>query len=34
VLHAPHTGVTVQISPFSMPWFQSTYVGATRPGPP
>ncbi|HYW29026.1 MAG TPA: NlpC/P60 family protein [Gaiellales bacterium] len=34
VLHAPHTGVTVQISPFSMGWFQSTYVGATRPGPP
>jgi cell wall-associated NlpC family hydrolase len=34
VLHAPHTGVTVQINPFSMGWFQSTYVGATRPGPP
>jgi peptidoglycan DL-endopeptidase CwlO len=34
VLHAPHTGVTVEIDPFSMGWFQSTYVGATRPGPP
>ena len=34
VLHAPHTGVTVQINPFSMGWFQATYVGATRPGPP
>ena len=33
VLHAPHTGVTVMIEPFSMGWFQSTYVGATRPGP-
>ncbi len=34
VLHAPHTGVTVRIEQFSNPWFQSTYVGATRPGPP
>jgi len=34
VLHAPHTGVTVEIDPFSMAWFQNTYVGATRPGPP
>ncbi len=33
VLHAPHTGVTVQIESFSIPWFQATYVGATRPGP-
>jgi len=33
VLHAPHTGVTVQIESFSNSWFQSTYVGATRPGP-
>ena len=33
VLHAPHTGVTVMIEPFGMDWFQSTYVGATRPGP-
>jgi cell wall-associated NlpC family hydrolase len=34
VLHAPHTGATVEIEPFSTPWFQNTYVGATRPGPP
>jgi len=34
VLHAPHTGVTVQIESFSAPWFTATYVGATRPGPP
>jgi peptidoglycan DL-endopeptidase CwlO len=33
VLHAPHTGSFVMIVPFSTPWFQSTYVGATRPGP-
>jgi cell wall-associated NlpC family hydrolase len=33
VLHAPHTGTTVQIAPFSSSWFQSTFVGATRPGP-
>jgi peptidoglycan DL-endopeptidase CwlO len=33
VLHAPHTGVTVRIEEFSNPWFTSTYVGATRPGP-
>src|SRR6478752_6734857 len=34
VLHAPHTGTTVQIESFNIPWFQNTYVGATRPGPP
>jgi cell wall-associated NlpC family hydrolase len=34
VLHAPHTGTTVQIESFDIPWFQNTYVGATRPGPP
>jgi cell wall-associated NlpC family hydrolase len=34
VLHAPHTGATVEIESFDIPWFQSTYVGATRPGPP
>src|SRR6478672_314748 len=34
VLHAPHTGATVEIESFNIPWFQSTYVGATRPGPP
>ena len=34
VLHAPHTGDTVRIEAFSNPWFTSTYVGATRPGPP
>lgn len=33
ILHAPHTGTTVQISPLSWGWFQSTFVGATRPGP-
>jgi peptidoglycan DL-endopeptidase CwlO len=33
VLHAPHTGATVEIEAFSTPWFQNTYVGATRPGP-
>jgi peptidoglycan DL-endopeptidase CwlO len=33
VLHAPHTGVTVRIELFSTPWFQTNYVGATRPGP-
>lgn len=32
VLHAPHTGTFVQLSPLSMGWFQKTYVGATRPG--
>jgi cell wall-associated NlpC family hydrolase len=34
VLHAPHTGATVEIESFGIPWFQDTYVGATRPGPP
>jgi cell wall-associated NlpC family hydrolase len=34
VLHAPHTGDFVRIAPLATPWFQSTYVGATRPGPP
>jgi peptidoglycan DL-endopeptidase CwlO len=34
VLHAPHTGATVEIESFSIPWFQNTYVGATQPGPP
>jgi cell wall-associated NlpC family hydrolase len=33
VLHAPHTGATVEIESFNIPWFQNTYVGATRPGP-
>jgi cell wall-associated NlpC family hydrolase len=33
VLHAPHTGDFVRIAPFDTPWFQATYVGATRPGP-
>lgn len=33
VVHAPHTGTFVQISPLGMGWFQSTYVGATQPGP-
>jgi cell wall-associated NlpC family hydrolase len=32
VLHAPHTGTFVQLSPISMGWFQSTFVGATQPG--
>ena len=34
VLHAPHTGSTVRIDPLAMGWFERTYVGATRPGPP
>jgi hypothetical protein len=34
VLHVPHTRSTVRIDPLSMGWFQRTYVGATRPGPP
>jgi cell wall-associated NlpC family hydrolase len=34
VLHAPHTGDFVRIAPFDLAWFQQTYVGATRPGPP
>ena len=33
ILHAPHTGTTVQIDPLSWGWFQNTFVGATRPGP-
>jgi cell wall-associated NlpC family hydrolase len=33
VLHAPHTGATVEIERFDIPWFVRTYVGATRPGP-
>ena len=33
VIHAPHTGDVVRIAPLSLPWFQDTYVGATRPGP-
>lgn len=32
VVHAPHTGDFVRMAPFSMGWFQSTYVGATQPG--
>ena len=32
ILHAPHTGTFVQLSPLSMGWFQNTFVGATRPG--
>ena len=34
LLHAPHTGTFVQLSKLSDGWFQSTFVGATRPGPP
>jgi cell wall-associated NlpC family hydrolase len=30
VLHAPHPGDVVRIEPFSNPWFQATYVGASR----
>jgi cell wall-associated NlpC family hydrolase len=30
VLHAPHTGDVVRIAPLSTPWFETTYVGATR----
>jgi cell wall-associated NlpC family hydrolase len=30
VLHAPHQGDFVRIEPLSNPWFQATYVGATR----
>jgi peptidoglycan DL-endopeptidase CwlO len=33
VLHAPHTGSFVMIVPLSTPWFEETWVGATRPGP-
>jgi cell wall-associated NlpC family hydrolase len=30
VLHAPHPGDVVRIEPLSNPWFQATYVGASR----
>ncbi|MDX6544740.1 MAG: peptidoglycan DL-endopeptidase CwlO [Gaiellales bacterium] len=30
VLHAPHPGDFVRIEPLSNPWFQATYVGASR----
>jgi len=30
VLHAPHPGDVVRIEPLSNPWFQVTYVGASR----
>jgi peptidoglycan DL-endopeptidase CwlO len=33
VVHAPHTGDFVRMAPFSMGWFQATFVGATQPGP-
>jgi peptidoglycan DL-endopeptidase CwlO len=33
LLHAPHTGTFVQLAKLSGGWFQSTFVGATRPGP-
>jgi cell wall-associated NlpC family hydrolase len=33
LVHAPHTGSSVRIEQLSAPWFQRTYVGATRPGP-
>jgi cell wall-associated NlpC family hydrolase len=33
VIHAPHTGDFVRMAPFSMGWFQQTFVGATEPGP-
>jgi peptidoglycan DL-endopeptidase CwlO len=33
VVHAPHTGDFVRMAPFSMGWFQATYVGATQPDP-
>src|SRR6185437_13750941 len=33
VVHAPHAGDFVRLAPFSMGWFQATYVGATQPGP-
>jgi len=33
VVHAPHTGDFVRMAPFSMGWFQQTFVGATQPGP-
>lgn len=34
LLHAPHTGATVEIESFEDGWFQNTYVGATEPGTP
>ncbi len=34
MIHAPHTGSFVQIVPISEPWYESSWVGATRPGPP
>ena len=33
VVHAPHTGDWVRMERFSLGWFQTTYVGATQPGP-
>ncbi len=33
VVAAPHTGDWVRMQPFSLGWFQATYVGATQPGP-
>ena len=33
LLHAPHTGDVVRLESLSDPWFTSTFVGATRPGP-
>jgi peptidoglycan DL-endopeptidase CwlO len=33
LLHAPHTGTVVQLAKLSEGWFQSTFVGATQPGP-
>jgi cell wall-associated NlpC family hydrolase len=33
MIHAPHTGTVVQIADLSKPWYQTTWVGATRPGP-
>jgi peptidoglycan DL-endopeptidase CwlO len=33
VVAAPHTGDWVRMQPFSLGWFQQTYVGATQPGP-
>lgn len=33
MVHAPHTGDVVRIAPLSESWFQTTFVGATQPGP-
>jgi peptidoglycan DL-endopeptidase CwlO len=33
VVAAPHTGDWVRMQPLSLGWFQTTYVGATQPGP-